>query len=376
MASIQPGMIVRYFERDIPNQRTKIKQMSLNNLALNHTQTDLSDKARKRIRKAVNWMVAITKEKWYSPPGSRYMMQVKVVFVTVTLPAAQVHCDKVITKECLNQLLVELRKYHGVKNYVWKAEAQENGNLHYHIAMDSPVDYDKLKDRWNRIIGKLGYIDRFESQHGHRHPNSTDIHKVKDVENIAAYISEYMAKKELRRPMCGKYWGCSQTISRCESIKFVEENEKHDEIEWIKQLKSTEVKQLDYCQLLFNQPENWLSPEIPIISKMYRAYVQLARRDELPSKARKKKVQELISVDETVIEKLVVKQAADTMQQQIIQLSLLESFFSSQQKSMTVKVSGHEYESRYTSQRKDVLTDYHRETQKLHSHSPDYDTGQ
>lgn len=278
-------------------------------------------------------MVAIAEDRWYNPPGQKYTMKVKVAFITVTLPSAQVHCDKVITKECLNQLLTEIKYYDGVKNYIWKAEAQENGNLHYHIAVDCPIDADILQRRWNRIINKLGYVDRYTEKTGKKNPPSTDIHKVKDVENIAAYISAYMAKKELRRPMCGKYWGCSQTISRCDSIKLIEESEIREEVVAIEKMTTTEVKQLDYCQLLFNKPENWMNSATKIMSTLYRGYISLARIDELESKKRKVIEDEDIGMSHEISETVQIQQTAETMINQVEQLSLIDELFESQQKS-------------------------------------------
>lgn len=324
MMSIAPNQIYRYTMWEGGNRRHKSKQTSLNNLLHNSQVNGLSDKTRKRISKAVNWLVEISDYKWYKPPGVDYEFKVKIAFLTVTLPAMQRHCDKVITKECLNQYLIELRKYHGVKNYVWKAEAQENGNLHYHIAIDNPVDYDKARGRWNRIVEKLGYLTEFEKINGHRDPNSTDIHKTKDVKNLAAYLSSYMSKKESRRPICGRDWGCSQTISRCEPVKIIEGSAERGELYHVIKTKRLRTRQMDYGEIIYATFDEWKDSGTFKMSKEYREYVAMAKRDELVSKRvdREKEVEYLPDSDAMI--ELAVRQIADEIEIHAKQMELFE----------------------------------------------------
>lgn len=324
MMSMAPNQIYRYTMWEGGNRHYKPKQTSLNNLLHNTQVNGLSDKTRKRISKAVNWLVELSEEKWYKPPGVEYEFKVRIAFLTVTLPAAQRHCDKVITKECLNQYLVELRKYHGVKNYVWKAEAQENGNLHYHIAIDNPVDYDKARDRWNRITEKLGYITEFEKVNGHRDPNSTDIHKTKDVKNLAAYLSAYMSKKESRRPICGRDWGCSQTISRCEPVKLIEGSDERSELFHVIKSKKLRTVQMDYGEIIYAKFDEWKDHGTIRMSREYRKYIAMARRDELPSKRidRIKEVSSVMSSDAMI--ELAVQQISHEMEIHAMQMELFE----------------------------------------------------
>lgn len=359
--------MVRYYERSGNSRFRPHEKKHLDNLKLNHSVKDLSDKSRRRIRKAVNWLVAISEDQWYSPPGKDYAFKVKLAFVTLTLPSTQIHCDKILTKECLNQLLVELRKYHNVKNYVWKAEAQENGNLHYHIAIDTPVDYDKLRDRWNRITNKLGYVDRFEEKNKHRNPNSTDIHKIKDVKNVGAYISEYMAKKEGRRNLCGKNWGCSQTISRCESIKIVEDSYVEKELNDIMNLKSVKVLQTDYCQMIYMRSDQWQDVAKDVIAKEYKAYIIKAKKDELPSKRKEIEPGIDIVIEKDLIISLAVTHALSDKVVQAEQMKILFNFTSKVTSSIESIVSEYADNTQHKLQHKNVYSNNRRETELVHN---------
>ena len=45
-------------------------------------------------------------------------------------------------------------------------------------------------------------------------PNTTDIHSVERINDLAAYLIKYMSKKEEgKREIKGKIWGCSQNLS-------------------------------------------------------------------------------------------------------------------------------------------------------------------
>lgn len=150
----------------------------------------------------------------------RYLL----TFVTLTLSAFQTHSDNEVKRSCLNRFIIELRRRSKIKNYIWRAEPQKNGNIHFHIVIDKYIDHRSLRNLWNECQESLGYITEFEKLHGHRNPNSTDIHAVEKVRNIGAYMSKYMCKsgeeyetrpgekKIKRRKIEGRIWGCSDSI--------------------------------------------------------------------------------------------------------------------------------------------------------------------
>lgn len=46
-------------------------------------------------------------------------------------------------------------------------------------------------------------------------PNSTDVHGVKNIRNLGAYLADYMAKKEEGKDtIAGRVWGCSYSLSK------------------------------------------------------------------------------------------------------------------------------------------------------------------
>ncbi len=254
--SIKPNSITIY---DLPEKKYYSNQLSLKGLKMPNSGLpkgwenlkdnqnkfgELSKNAQKRLRQKLEFMMYLTKPKKVGgrkiknkyqnyitqlEKGQKYKeeIQYKLTFITLTLPSKQVHSDEDIKSKCLNQFLVELRKNHKVKRYIWKAEKQENGNIHFHILTEKYIQWQKIRKIWNRIIGKLGYIKEYQKnmksyyKNGfiksknpkdtrslaqqkkayHKgiatnwtNPNTTDIHALYKIKNIQAYISKYLAK--------------------------------------------------------------------------------------------------------------------------------------------------------------------------------------
>ena len=225
----------------------------------------MSPHACKRLRTAIEWLDLIARKKRVWSRSAKKWVRFKVCFITLTLPATQRHTDQQIKSRCLNNLLIELRKFHGMRNYVWRAEKQENGNIHFHLATDSFVEASKLRERWNRIVNTMGYVDeytarmrseikcfgdyyeRFIDQGSYSqlmrrynygvasnwtNPNSTDIHSVGKIKNLVNYLYKYFSKnvenietltaeERERLTVKGMLWGLSESLSKMKSIQMV-----------------------------------------------------------------------------------------------------------------------------------------------------------
>lgn len=137
-------------------------------------------------------------------------------FVTLTYPSEQRHDDNYLKREHLNNFIITAKRKWDCKKYIWKAEIQKNGNLHFHFLMDCYIQHEVLRKTWNDIIQGDNYISEFEKKHKHRNPNSTDIKSLAKVTNISNYISKYCAKIEIEktgiRKINGRVWGCSDNV--------------------------------------------------------------------------------------------------------------------------------------------------------------------
>jgi len=208
---------------------------------------NISSKAERKIKKAINYLSTISTVKPLNSWKHQKVFKYRLAFVTLTLPSTQIHDDKTIMKSIFHQFLVVARKKWKMNNYVWRAEKQKNGNIHFHVLIDRYIDWSELRDTWNNICNKLGYVDRYREQMKEFHsagfrlrdellkkwsyknqvkayhagvasdwrsPNSTDVHGIKKVSNIAAYVCKYMVKSSQADESLSRLWGCSYELSR------------------------------------------------------------------------------------------------------------------------------------------------------------------
>jgi hypothetical protein len=196
-----------------------------------------------------------------------------VTFTTLTLPTVQKHSDNWIKRYMLNEFLEYIQKKHKVINYIWKAEAQQNGNIHFHIMADSYLPnaakvsvkrQGRINEAWNMICTKYGYLEGYkeariaEARAGkmsksarkwnkafnYSVPNSTDVHKLSDKAKPESYICKYVAKNESdevwnkeqqcfiqvpRRAIEGRLIGCSDALKEIDNFQ---ENENATSSGW------------------------------------------------------------------------------------------------------------------------------------------------
>ena len=218
------------------------------NLQSNLHKGVLSKKATQRLSNSVNWLVASAKNKRIYDKETGKKFSFKINFVTLTLPSIEHGCsDNDFKKILLHSFINACRYSFGLKNYVWKVETQSNGNIHAHFTTDVFMHWKELRKIWNRILSKNGYMSGYTKKHinlsfqdykdlylkddqsnienlivsfkkgvecGWSNPNSTDVHAVHKVDDISAYLASYMSKKEKdKRPIKGRLWGCSSSLS-------------------------------------------------------------------------------------------------------------------------------------------------------------------
>lgn len=140
----------------------------------------MSPATRRKVRRiASTWIRSImlyraeVKKRW--DPGRAYP-----VFLTLTLPHAQVHTDAEINRACLQPFLQRLKRDYEIENYFWRAEAQENGNVHFHLLIDRYIPKRYLQLSWNNCVDALGYLERYFNETGSLTPPSTEVHRIRD----------------------------------------------------------------------------------------------------------------------------------------------------------------------------------------------------
>lgn len=198
-ASIRPKSIVVYskWNGDRRLQYNLLKPPKKNDYSHSH----LTYQSQKRMKKALELLIYTAKYKTVFVKATNSHFRYKLNFVTLTLPSRQMHTDREIVKNCLSPFLENWQNGRKGFLYIWKAEVQHNGNIHFHLVTNSFIHYLKLRKRWNKAINKLGYVDRSNSDN----PNSTDVHAVEGKKDLASYLAKYMNKKDIYSKVLQRY---------------------------------------------------------------------------------------------------------------------------------------------------------------------------
>ena len=274
MLSISPSRMVVYDEWQGERRRSNMPNLSLENLKDNQHKGCLSKAAVKRMSNAIDWLLMYADKKKVVGKGRKTKTNYLIGFVTLTLSATQNHSDKVIKKTLLHQFLTEARWRWGVLHYVWKAERQKNGNIHFHLLTDKFIPYKELRDCWNRLQSKLGYISAFAENFGHCDPNSTDIHSVANVKNVSAYVKKYMAKHEDEESIQGNIWGLSYSLSKSKNYTMFMSEDVERDFDFLKNQFIERFKVLDYCDLLCVNFRDIVDKSKNKIVRVFASYVQ------------------------------------------------------------------------------------------------------
>ena len=168
-------------------------------------------------------------------------------FITLTLPSQQNHTDAEITKVVLGSFLDKCRKLGLLQNYVWKAEKQKNGNIHYHILTDTFASFSTFQNIWILALEKLNYVEKYTekfskmslyrygqqpfnankkpaeiaaaygrgAQNKWKKPPCIHTMPLSDVRSIAQYISKYVSKSDNDNAniVTGRTWSASQSVT-------------------------------------------------------------------------------------------------------------------------------------------------------------------
>ena len=167
----------------------------------------------KRVKECLyTWCYSIAEgNKFNKLRGSKKKIQ--LVMATLTLSSKQVHTDKVIKSKILEPFIKKLKYQYGIVNYFWRAEPQENGNIHFHLVIDKFVDKIDLQDYWNNCQNKLGYVDRYYERTGKVNPPSTQIQVFAGNAKSIEYLLKYLTKENNRRKIEGLQMRVSNKLS-------------------------------------------------------------------------------------------------------------------------------------------------------------------
>jgi hypothetical protein len=133
-------------------------------------------------------------------------------FLTLTLTKEQTLLDNVIKRKVLVPFISMLRAQCGLELYFWRAEAQQNGNIHFHLIIDCYVNKSRVNYLWDLCQWNADILDERPIYTEDYHTASTRIEAVQGEKAVAGYVCKYVTKEDGSRKIFGRIWGCSDEL--------------------------------------------------------------------------------------------------------------------------------------------------------------------
>lgn len=210
---------------------------------------------KKRIEKAVSLLLQKSKEHKIFNPITEKEEMFRINFITLTVhDTSKNYTASETYKMLLKPFLQWLTKTQKVTDYIWKAELQKRGQIHYHITTNKWIHYQLIKDKWNNLMRQNNMLIEYFKKFKTYNPNSTDVHKVYKIKNIEAYLCKYLSKKESdKNNTKGKVWDCSNSLKGKKYFTAI--FDEATELKLREYIKHHNCKgwSNDYCDIIFMQ---------------------------------------------------------------------------------------------------------------------------
>lgn len=210
-------------EQTEKKERKSDKNLLQNQDEKNGYNGEISKRTKAKIQTLMqNWLLAgkvADKNGYKQKKGNT---KITATFCTVTLPKAQAHTDQELRRRALNGLLQALKRYVGMKNYIYVSELQKNGNIHFHIIIDIKLNKWKLRNLWRKQMYLLEYLDTYAKHEAGQKYIATQADQINDVTKVGKYISKYMAKTnsvvQQGKKLEGRLWGMSDGVREYQGV--------------------------------------------------------------------------------------------------------------------------------------------------------------
>lgn len=190
---INPKYAVSYYhypDRSAPKRSPFSKSLRKCNAILSH-------KAKQNLRNCFQWLQIISNLKTVYSKKENKTFKFKLSFITLTLSDVQKHSDDYIKSHLLEPFLKWMGRSHQANSYIWKAEVQNNGNIHFHITTNKFIHWKSVRAKWNNLLSKHDYCKVYQDGTNDKGSCATEIKAVRNEKQIANYIVNYVSKKDL-----------------------------------------------------------------------------------------------------------------------------------------------------------------------------------
>lgn len=244
--------------------------------------------AKKRLKKSVELLCQAAKEYQFikNPVTGKYH-PFQLTFTTLTFPDDELIPACEATKTCLEPFLRWMRTKWACDMYVWKAELQKRGQLHYHITANCFIPWTEVRRKWNELQKSAGYLENFHKKFGHYSPPGTEIKGVRNKKDLAGYLEKKLMKtftiideatKDIQNQdefkqaisVYGKVWDCSSNLKSEDYYTASCSGETYDNLCHMIENKEVDIIELPRCTIFKMKPDD--KGKIQSASKVLGSY--------------------------------------------------------------------------------------------------------
>lgn len=224
-AKFESNRIVVY--RDRSGAKASKKQLDV--LSKNWSRVEYNGFMSKTTRRKLINMIQAWADSLYVKHKESYKLEDervrKLRFLTLTLSAVQNMTDNEVKRRLLIPFISELKRRFGVRNYFWRAEAQKNGNIHFHLIVDEYLPKCEVNWLWDCHQALAGITKTSVTFVSEYHSPSTRIEAIQGVQAVAGYVIKYVTKDDGGRKIFGRIWGCSDELRNigCPVLEYCNE---------------------------------------------------------------------------------------------------------------------------------------------------------
>jgi hypothetical protein len=130
--------------------------------------------------------------------------------------------DKEIKRQLLPKIIHYLKTEWKCNLYVYRAETQDKGRIHFHLLIDCFVGKVSIKNKWNTICSY--YLEGVDPE-----APSTRIDGIENEEQMSSYVMKYLTKgaKEGRRNTGGRQWGSCDELKEAKLYTISDTESSH-----------------------------------------------------------------------------------------------------------------------------------------------------
>lgn len=209
----------------------------------------MSEETKKKLsRKLSSWSRSIEIGNKYTKSNERNYIR-KILFLTLTLPFDQTTTDVHIKRYLLTPFIAYLKTTNKINYYFWKAEAQSNGNIHFHILIDKYIDKNEINRAWNSFCSSYYTKQTGQTRESIKNAPSTKIEAPKNGDSIENYVLKYALKEDSHRKINGRIWGMSDELREIDVPIFEMSDEIAKCITDLDKVKKITIIQGDYFRI-------------------------------------------------------------------------------------------------------------------------------